>query len=234
MNKENLVVAIRSVLAQLEKHELDLFRLRAGERAITSKIAAYLDSMDAVRSGGWRADAEYGKVMKGGKIDPKRLLMQMPACILLESDGAHRQILSRELAKGERLTYPDVIIHRRGKSDNLVAIEVKLESGIRERSVESDVRKLIGYCLQLGYQYGVFMSLAYRRNHPESEGGVAECLEADLLIFERIEGQLVNLRVTPILIRGGLGRNSEEGRGLRYAIAAIKNQRSRLYAKTEQ
>jgi len=53
-----------------------------------------------------------------------------------------------------KTVYPDIIVHERGKSKNLLAIEIKKDSG---ESSDKDLRKLRALRRQLGYSYGLFI-----------------------------------------------------------------------------
>lgn len=48
---------------------------------------------------------------------------------------------------------PDLIVHKRGTSSNMLAIEVKKSSN--RTGQERDQKKIKGYLQQLGYQYGL-------------------------------------------------------------------------------
>ena len=57
-------------------------------------------------------------------------------------------------APGSRV-YPDVIVHHRGKPENLLVIEVKKSTS--NRSDDADLAKLQALRQQLGYQYALFL-----------------------------------------------------------------------------
>lgn len=67
-----------------------------------------------------------------------------------------------------RTVFPDIVVHRRATSDNLLVVEVKKTTS--HISSERDIQKLQAFREQLGYQYALFLKFVTG----ESEIGVAE------------------------------------------------------------
>jgi hypothetical protein len=110
-----------------------LLEANLNERTITHRLALYLQD----RLNGWHVDCEYNR----DGHEPKELTL--PPMPERDDDG------------GIRSVYPDIIVHHRGTTENLLVIEVK-----KSQSAESDqydLAKLHGYMQQLGYRYGLFL-----------------------------------------------------------------------------
>lgn len=112
-------------LTQFEEREAGLFEIDVNERALTHKIAEYLQPL----FNDWNVDCEYNRLGAAKKVLPFPREVQTD-----DTDG--------------QTIYPDIIVHRRGRPENLVVIEVKKttnkRNGDRERLVEL-TRKGYGY-----------------------------------------------------------------------------------------
>ena len=65
--------------------------------------------------------------------------------------------------------YPDIIVHVRDTDTNILAIELKKDSN--RESKDKDIRKLLAYRQELGYQHTLFMRLGIKAG----VGSVSEC-----------------------------------------------------------
>jgi len=105
-----------------------LLEKRASERTISHKLAEHIQK----KFPGWQVDCEYNRNRK----DSKRLP---------DYHGKSKRV------------FPDIIIHKRGASDNLLIIEMKKDAnkkvGKKEKDRISDFKKYYGY------KYGLFMNL---------------------------------------------------------------------------
>lgn len=111
-----------------------LFTRDANERTITHRLAVYLERQFT----GWDVDCEFNR----DGHDPKRLNLPPRSNIL--SDDVHATTV-----------FPDIIVHRRGSDENLVAIESKKTTNGEGRAW--DDRKLAAFKEQLGYDVIVFL-----------------------------------------------------------------------------
>lgn len=131
-------------LAAFVQHELLLIAAGPSERALTHKLAAYVQSAFPE----WDVDCEYNR----DGAQPKRI-----------SPGA---AASRD-KRGKRpvLVLPDIIVHRRGKAGpNLLVIEAKKATS---RSVHTfDRLKLAASKTELAYEFAAFILL------PAGEGAL--------------------------------------------------------------
>ncbi|BFH14409.1 hypothetical protein WDD9_001257 [Paenibacillus melissococcoides] len=67
---------------------------------------------------------------------------------------------NQDFLTGKKSVFPDIIVHKRGTSNNLIAIEVK-KANVSERLEKYDIEKIKGYILDnsLNYKYAVFIKL---------------------------------------------------------------------------
>lgn len=134
--KESFVKeSVDKSLERLLIEDADLLEVDINERAITHKLAKYLESYFY----GWNVDCEYNR----NHYDPKRLNIQP------------RNIKSDDIKA--RTVYPDIIVHKRNTEENLLVIEFK-KSNNREDE-DYDLNKLQAFQEQLGYKYAAFIKI---------------------------------------------------------------------------
>ncbi len=119
--------AILSALTKLLENDSYLLQVDANERAITHRLAMYLQC----ELQEWHIDCEYNRNGNASKS-----LLRQPA---EGTDGS--------------LVYPDIIAHRRGKRwpDNYVVIEVKKNTSTRTDA--EDIGKLRRFQMDPEYRY---------------------------------------------------------------------------------
>lgn len=124
--------------------ERDRFLLVAdlNERSITHRLAMYLQSLFPE----WHVDCEYNR----DGHDPKELYLP--------------QIGAGEYDTDATTVYPDIIVHQRDSSNNLLVIEAKKTTSRRES--QYDVVKLEQYQRQLGYRHALFVVFVIAADHP--------------------------------------------------------------------
>ena len=115
-------------LNYLLRNDMYLFEIGIHERTLAHRLAVYLEN----EFSSWNVDCEYNR----NQYDLK----------LIRPSG---------LDGGDRRVFPDIIIHHRGTTDNLLAIELKKK--ISEDAQAEDERKLNEYINRLGYHYGLFL-----------------------------------------------------------------------------
>lgn len=123
----------RVVLAaqRLLDNDAHLLAVDANERSITHKLAEHLQP----EFPDWHVDCEYNR--DGDKS--KRLHLPGENAGSEDSDGS--------------TVFPDIIIHRRGTTENLVVIEAKKKSN--PTGPEADMVKLAAFKKELGYSLSV-------------------------------------------------------------------------------
>jgi hypothetical protein len=92
-------------------HESNLLCIDVNERSITHKIAEYLQ----YNFKEWNVDCEYNRL--GDKVKT------LPKPIKTNSNDTDAKTI-----------FPDIIVHKRGKNENLLVIEVKKVGNTSERS----------------------------------------------------------------------------------------------------
>lgn len=128
MTKGEVVRRLRSGYEALLRHDRSLLLVDANERSITHKLAEYLQ----VEFPGWNVDCEYNRV---GAI-PKRLGSAEETTSTSDTDG--------------KTVFPDVIVHHRGTTENLLVVEAKKSSTAAD---SEDEQKLKAYKIEHGYQF---------------------------------------------------------------------------------
>lgn len=128
-------LAIAFALEELLQEEFELFDLDANERSMTHMLAKRLESWFP----GYSVDCEYNR--EG--IEPKALLLGGTCKPPIDWD-------STDLCSGDAKTvFPDIIVHKRGSSENLLVIEAKKST---DKSRCHDKIKLQEYKRQLGFR----------------------------------------------------------------------------------
>ena len=144
----DIIETVKSALKSLYTNDLILLQLDVSERAITHKLAEYIQTILPKES--YHVDCEYNKDIG----DPKRM------CIELE-DNANKQIehLPEHIQNEVKamLIYPDIVIHNR-KSDlaNLCVIELK-KNAHSPKSLTHDDSKLKCYTSRYKYEVGLLL-----------------------------------------------------------------------------
>jgi hypothetical protein len=133
MTEQEIKKQIQKAIDLLLEKDAVLFENDSAERAITAKLACYIQDQFPE----WNVDCEYNRDFDG----VKRL---KEIC----NPGNHEDGAS---------VYPDIIVHRRMTSENLLVIEVKKTTNTE--SDECDLRKLEAFRNELGYQHGLFIRL---------------------------------------------------------------------------
>jgi hypothetical protein len=125
---------VQEAIKDCLREENKLLMLEVNERSVTHKIAEYLQKKFC--NSGYDVDCEYNK----DGHEPKQV--HLP-----------RELVEGSVSTSEDMAttvYPDIIIHRRGTSDNLVVIEAKKS---RNPDKNMDLRKLIAFRKDLGYKF---------------------------------------------------------------------------------
>jgi hypothetical protein len=119
---------VTSAIHSLLARESQLLVANAHERTICAHLACYLKPSFPE----WDVDIEYNR----HGLDPKKI----------------------GVGEEAELVYPDLIIHRRGKEENLLVVELK--KGDSPQPDERDVKKLRAYRLHFAYKFALFLRLS--------------------------------------------------------------------------
>lgn len=123
---------VHVALARILREDAPLLRADANERSVSHRLALYLEEQFP----DWNVDCEYNR----DGHDPKRLHLTP-------------QQVSSDDTRGTTV-YPDIIVHKRGKPDNLLVIEIKKSNGGNE---ERDYQKLRAFRRELNYLCALFV-----------------------------------------------------------------------------
>jgi len=131
LSKEVVLNRIKIAYNNLIKKDGYLLKVDANERSITHRLAIYLEEVFPE----YDVDCEYNR----DGFDPKRLI------------GYKKKIYSDDT--NSAAVFPDIIIHHRGKRENVIVIEAKKLSN----TDESDKEKLCLYKKEHLYKHAYFV-----------------------------------------------------------------------------
>lgn len=144
---------VEKALEKLCEQDTFLLENNVNERSISHKLATYLQEVFEE----WDVDCEYNRDHHNPDLI-KRLVRFIGSG---RTDDEHA-----------RTVFPDIIVHHRGKRENLLVIEIK-KSTNRDWDGELDKEKLTAYKGQeLGYRYALFLTFYTGRdfyNHEKCE-----------------------------------------------------------------
>lgn len=129
---------VEKSLKLLLKNDSFLLHSNAHERSITHKLAEYLQ----LEFPEWNVDCEYNR---NGHESVKKLA---------DWTIKHEEELDKD-QNNEKNVFPDIIVHQRGKQNNLLVIEVK-KSENNDKGY-SDKDKIQAFRDELKYEYGLFI-----------------------------------------------------------------------------
>lgn len=135
MERIELEARLKQAISAFIEGERFLLQADAHEQALTAKFAAYL----AAQFPEWDVDCEYDKL----GANAKRLRWRRPFS-----------------ARGT-LVRPDIVVHQRGKKENLLVIEAKKVAS----SMLSDRRKLRAFKVDDRYEYEHAAALLFTTGH---------------------------------------------------------------------
>ena len=134
MTNKMILFKLKRALKNFYKKESLLVEYKVAERALTHKLAEYLQKLFH----DYNVDCEYNKVGDG---DSKRVSALMDA----NSDCPHN---CNECPANKCVIFPDIIVHKRGTDENILVIEAK--TSWSRQSSENDHKKLIACRLCIG------------------------------------------------------------------------------------
>ena len=147
MSLEDVKKRVIAAICALYRHDRELLAVDANERSITHKLAEHLQR----EFPGWHVDCEYNRVGRKTKRLRRRINVGTPKLDDLEA----------------KTVFPDIIVHRRTTSENLLVMEVKKASG-QDNTGDIDKLKRFTEVPEYQYKYGLFLKLDYN-GAPELE-----------------------------------------------------------------
>ncbi|MFC3993971.1 hypothetical protein [Actinoplanes siamensis] len=141
VSRMSVEAALRAAVRQVFDDQRQLFTEGAHERSVVFHIAGHLASWVRTQLPSLAVDVEYNRWTRN------------------EKDWLAKRLT---LPGGTQVVYPDLIIHRRGRSrpaDNVLVVEVKRE-GADPEAVQHDLDKLHAFSLEpFHYQHAVLLEL---------------------------------------------------------------------------
>ncbi|MCX5704217.1 MAG: hypothetical protein NT066_06995 [Candidatus Omnitrophica bacterium] len=136
---------VEIALGMLLKNDAFLLEHDVNERSISHKLADYLQQIFP----DYNVDCEYNRV----------------GSLTVDEEYFNKKLRLYKNTKclGGETVYPDVIIHKRGIKNNLLAIEIKKISN--KNCLMDDYKKILGFLTNndFKYQFGLFLQLARNR-----------------------------------------------------------------------
>ena len=145
MTNKMILFKLKRALKNFYKKESLLVEYKVAERALTHKLAEYLQKLFH----DYNVDCEYNKVGNG---DSKRVSALMDA----NSDCPHN---CNECPANKCVIFPDIIVHKRGTDENILVIEAK--TSWSRQSSENDHKKLIALRKANEYHYQMGVALRF-------------------------------------------------------------------------
>ena len=157
--KENIKLILNKSLDELyEKDSEIIFKsYDLHERSITHRLANYIEQH--FTKDNYIVDVEYN-----------RMLNKYGEDIIGNEIG--KRLDFEKYEKKTSSVYPDIIVHKRKTTDNLLEIEVKMEW--KNSKKDFDLIKINEYISQLDYKFGVYMELAEERKNCKIKFGPFE------------------------------------------------------------
>lgn len=142
MDSSTVFEKLTSALDRLIRQDSYLFFNNANERSLCARLAMYLQEEFST----YTVDCEYNR-----NITENDLIKRLRSYKLLELLDKH---VSADDTDGVTV-YPDIIVHKRGETDNLLIIEAKKSTSNINHQIDKE--KLKAYKQQLGYTFARFI-----------------------------------------------------------------------------
>lgn len=133
--KDEIVDKIIRAIDKLIEKDRYLLHVDSSERSISHRLAIYIEQQFP----DWDVDCEYNR--------DEDYIKKLP--------GPARETSDADLNAVTVL--PDIIVHKRGESENLIVLEMKKSSNKEDE--EHDREKLERFREEYGYRYTVFLKL---------------------------------------------------------------------------
>ncbi len=152
-NKEKVTKILNETIDKL--FELDSYLLKESydinERTVSHRFALHLnehfkDTEYDVDVEYNRMRSEYGNIEDVGNLMGKKL---------------HWEDSGEDSGENSRFVFPDIIVHKRDKHDNLIEIEIKMSWKNGKKNFDFD--KINRYMNELNYKFGVYIELSENR-----------------------------------------------------------------------
>lgn len=151
MDKKFIENRLRNALNRLYHFDSLIISNNSNERSITHRLAVHLGTLFFED---WNVDVEYNRNLGDRK----------------QISWLARGLDEEDVISGRKSVYPDIIVHKRNSSENLLVVEVK-KMGVSERLEQYDIEKLNGYFREetLKYEYAAFVKISDPNMRPKKE-----------------------------------------------------------------
>jgi hypothetical protein len=147
--------AVKETLERLIKEDEYLFTIDANERALTHRMAIYLEEKIRLIEADWNVDCEYNRDVTSQKEPYSKKLELTDLPLPDYTNGPYED-------ENATTVFPDVIVHKRGKNGanegNLLVIEVKKSTSTVSEKFDKE-KKLPAYLKHFYYKYACFVML---------------------------------------------------------------------------
>lgn len=135
--------------------EIDQYLLKENyninERSVSHRLALHLN--EYFKNSDYDVDIEYNRIREEyGNVGDIGNLM---------SKKLHWENSDEASGENSRFVFPDIIVHKRDKHDNLIEIEIKM--AWKNEKKQYDYDKINQYMQELKYKFGVYIELAEKR-----------------------------------------------------------------------
>lgn len=152
---KDLINAFKESVNELYKNDQYLIDNKLHEQSISYRIAYYIENIIKKNSKlqKYKIDVEYNK-----NLDTEKVIFQPCISCKNTSCKVHVKTVKNTIDKTAR---PDIIVHERGESNNLLIIEIKKD----KKENEYDDAKLIAFtCSQNSFKYKIGIYLNITKN----------------------------------------------------------------------
>lgn len=137
--------------------EIDSYLLKEkydiNERTVSHRFALHLNNY--FENTDYDVDIEYNRIREEyGNIEDVGNLM---------GKKLHWEDSDEASGENSRYVFPDIIVHKRDKHDNLIEIEIKM--AWKNGKKQYDLDKINHYMDELKYQFGVYIELSENRKN---------------------------------------------------------------------
>ncbi len=161
-DEQGVRAQLERALKQLADEHSPLFSRDVNERSITHWLGAILAPLFP----DWDVDCEYNR--KG--VDPKKLTL------------TPQQVSSDDIEA--RTVYPDVIVHCRGKTDNLLVLEAKKAGPTADYSRDMEkLRAFVAPIVRGGLEYRFGALVVFRTESTPPRAEVAEWIRGNQMRY---------------------------------------------------
>jgi hypothetical protein len=140
ISDESIQKKVETAICLLKKNDVFLLQNNVNERSISHKLAEYLQAQFK----SWHVDCEYNRDNARAKS------LNLPKRNAPDDDLDARTV------------FPDIIVHHRNTSENLLVIEIKKSNNSEDDKF--DRKKIKAFIKDLKYKYGLFIKFQVASN----------------------------------------------------------------------